>query len=578
MNKHLVILILVIVGLWSGAVSVVAQDDPVDPENEQRSRITYVNGDVVIQPSVSGNTLEAVMNMPLMAGDRLACGADGSVEFNLGDGVNGWLWYETKIELIDSGVSSQSGRHSDLKLWYGAVAVRSIPMEQEHSVSIDTGYGRINLGKDTLVRVTVESDQTAIYLTVLKGTVSADSSGGTLSMATGETWRTMAGSGQWTSVTTPVQDTFDKWFIERDQLLSGAYTYSDQFTSEAVPSEYIDEAAALHGYGRWVSIGGNWYWSPYVASGWVPYHHGYWDYYPVWGWIWIPFEPWGWTVYHFGYWAFYYDWGWLWFPSWRWRGHYAHWRTDGRTVHWIAAHPEDDMDANGLLRQGAVPRNSQLAIGIPVEAGQSVDQMMNRTPIIRNTIASNPADTSPWIGKLPDSFKPSLLRRPGLDRTIAEPPARIQRYGQPAVRDSYPMQHRQTYGGINSKPVNPYRNNQSVSPNPYRNPSRYPTYPARRPEVNRTIKPPVTTKPPVNNHPGPAVKPESRPQVKPPVKPPVKAPLTPDPGSLNKTVAPAIKGAGILNLFQKGLSGGVVKGGAKILGNGDAAAALLKAN
>lgn len=134
MNKHLVILILVIFGLWSGAVSVVAQDDPVDPENGQRSRITYVNGDVVIQPSVSGNTLEAIMNMPLMAGDRLACGADGSVEFNLGDGVNGWLWYETKIELIDSGVSNQSGRHSDLKLWYGAVAIRSMPIDRKSVV------------------------------------------------------------------------------------------------------------------------------------------------------------------------------------------------------------------------------------------------------------------------------------------------------------------------------------------------------------------------------------------------------------------------------------------------------------
>ncbi|MBN1878733.1 hypothetical protein JW823_01355 [bacterium] len=594
MRKYIKILIMTIVGLLTTGLPAFSQEGSSATETEQRSRITYVNGDVVIQPSTSGNTLDAVMNMPLMTGDRLACGTDGAVEFRLGDGLNGWLWYETKIEFVDSTETDPMTRNSEIRLWYGAIALRTMALATRHTVSVDLGSGVIRLGDDTLARVTVESDQTAVYLTVTKGTVSADTTGGILTIAEGETWRTLPGSGEWTSVKTPAEDTFDAWFVERDQLLSGAYTYSDQFTSEAVPPEYVDEAASLHGYGRWVNLGGSWYWSPYVASGWVPYHHGYWDYYPVWGWTWVPFEPWGWTVYHFGYWAFYYDWGWLWFPSWRWRGHYAHWRTNGRTVHWVAAHPEDDMDAHGLLRDGAIPRNSQLAIGIPVEAGETVDQMLTRTPIIRNAIQSDPSDTSPWMGRLPDTLKPSGSRRPGSDRGINEAPSRIQRYGQPPVHGSTAIPNRDSMGNRSVRPYYPdsgsiqqnrrqidrggFPQNQNpqpdrVSPNP---PSRQPFSYQRIPQQPSSPREPYGY--PTIRHPSPAVnppKPQGRPSVK---KPPVKIPVIPDGQDLKKSGTPAIKGSSILNLIGKGLAGKAVKGGAKALAESGDASRLLRAH
>lgn len=98
---------LTMTGVWAQGV---------ETRPDQRSRISYVKGDVVMQPSTSGNTLEAVMNMPFMKGDRLATGSDGVFEFRLGDGVTGWGWYDTKIELMDSIMRASDQRSSVIKL------------------------------------------------------------------------------------------------------------------------------------------------------------------------------------------------------------------------------------------------------------------------------------------------------------------------------------------------------------------------------------------------------------------------------------------------------------------------------
>jgi len=141
---------------------------------------------------------------------------------------------------------------------------------------------------------------------------------------------------------------------------------------------------------------GGYCWAPFVSIGWTPYHFGYWDWIPGWGWTWIPDEPWGWTAYHYGYWAFYYEYGWIWFPHWRWGSHWASWRSYGRSVHWIPIHPRDELDSQGRLLQGSTPKNSRLELGIPVEAGQSFDDLLQRMPVrTRHSLDSLPS-SSGW--------------------------------------------------------------------------------------------------------------------------------------------------------------------------------------
>jgi len=370
------------------------------------------------------------------------------------------------------------------------------------------------LSPGTLARVTVESDLSAAYLTVYQGEVRIVSKGTELTVAAGDTFMTHSGSGVWSSILEPGQDNFDNWFIERAKLASGAYSYSQQLPEETVPSEYSDEASSLYGYGQWITIEGSRYWAPYVASGWVPYHNGHWSFYPGWGWTWIPYEPWGWVAFHYGFWEYFFDWGWVWYPKWRWRPHYSHWKYDGRSVHWVAAHPDDPMDQNGVLLKGATPVNSTLQIGIPVEAGQMVSELNQSKPVRRNAIYSTPPNAGKWDSAISQSLKPSVTRQQGVDYSIHESPSRTEHYVKP---QNQVYQNSQFQRPV-TQPVRPRQINQPPGPTyqspiqPYRKPVTQPGYneiqrsqpTLKRPSGN-VVKPP-SVKPPATK---PSVKPKS---------------------------------------------------------------------
>lgn len=558
MRKQIMIILATAMALTVPGIfgSVMADDTGVPAEG--RSRITYVNGDVVLQPSSSGNTLEATINLPLMSGDRLATGEDGAVEFRLGDGIIGWGWHESKLEY--SGISDQPEGYlqAALQLWYGAISFRTMTMgDLEQHLAVELGAGPVEVHTDTLVRFTFESDLTAIYVTVPEGSVTVQSEGRPLTIQPGRTYMTQPGSGEWVAVPAPQEDAFDAWYRERDRLLTGAYEYAESLPDDTIPPEYADEAASLHGYGRWVTISGQWYWSPYVAAGWVPYHHGYWDYFPGWGWTWIPSEPWGWTAFHFGFWSYYYDWGWLWIPTWRWRPHYACWRYDGRSVHWVAAHPNDPMDRNGMLLEGHVPINSRLEIGIPVEAGQTVNELLNHQPVRRNAVYSVPENNGQWRSRLPETLKPDMRRNVGRDVSLSESPERLERYGQPPVRNQ--QQYVSPFRRPSSRTVRPRQIDRPLGSGTRSGIQiRQPRTSSGVTEIKRNQ--PLSPRGSINRSDTPSPV-RSRPQVKQPASPGVRAPRGNNP-ILNifknksvkdavKKAAPAVKGskkaAGALN-------------------------------
>jgi len=132
-NTLKTILILVFSSIiFSGIVQ--SQDSSVQQDSAVFNRLTVVQGDVVLQPSISGNTLEAVINMPVQQGDRLATGQDGAVEFKLNDGIYGWLWYESKLEVSE--VFSSAGQ-TRVKLWYGAAALSTQHVNGDHTVNFE---------------------------------------------------------------------------------------------------------------------------------------------------------------------------------------------------------------------------------------------------------------------------------------------------------------------------------------------------------------------------------------------------------------------------------------------------------
>lgn len=526
MTKKYSLLILVTACLLVATVQ--AQESAM--EQGTHSRLSIVQGDVVLQPAISGNSIEATINTPLMAGDRLATGADGAIEVKLSGGATAWLWYESKLELLNSSAGISDTVQTDLKLWYGAVAVSTKGCATGSLVTFDMMPEPLVISAGTVMRLTTESDLSAVYLTVQEGEIAIQSGGSSAYIRAGKTVMLKMGLTDWISIPDPGTDIFDNWYQERERLISGAYHYSADMDGAEIPSEYREEASSLHGYGRWVTIQGTMYWAPYVASGWVPYHNGHWSFYTGWGWTWIPYEPWGWTAFHYGSWSYFFDWGWVWYPCWRWRPHYAHWRYDGRSVHWVAAHPDDPTDAGGVLLQEAVPINSQLQIGIPVEAGQMVDEMLQSKPIRRNAIYSTPENRAGWSSRIPDTLRPSNTRLSEPNVIIRESHSRLEPYRQPNRQTSHPRQI--------DRPLT-IRPDSTIHTMPQQRP------PNRINEINRAQ--PTLQRPPVQQVPK-NVKP---PKVKQPkVKAPKVKPPKLDPSKLKKPKVNASVSRSLFDLFS----------------------------
>jgi Family of unknown function (DUF6600) len=378
-NYKLLVWGIVIIFLCVGISMAQEKDEQVSESGIRYSRMSIVSGDVTIQLRSEGEEQPARMNYPFLEGDRLVTGEDGAVEIQFDDGSIAWLYHDSKIDMSELGFGSdKSSQVSGIRLWVGDFYVRiREPANLESTRYIEMGSARLYAPHQSFLRILMEPDG-SLEIYVKEGTLQINGSDGKRDIQAGDTYRFDTMDNTWREIEIPESDAFDEWVIERDKYLGGAY-----HTDNNIPDDRYEAYADFHGHGRWMYnvYLGSYCWSPFVSIGWAPYHFGYWDWIPGWGWTWIPDEPWGWTAYHYGYWAFYYEYGWIWVPHWRWGSHWASWRTYGRSVHWIPIHPRDKLDSHGRLMEGSIPKNSRLELGIPVEAGQSVDDLLQRIPV-----------------------------------------------------------------------------------------------------------------------------------------------------------------------------------------------------
>ncbi len=397
---------LTIVLVLTISLPVLAEDYMDSPEIGVRySRISAVYGDVDLEQSMSAESLAVRQNLPVLAGDRLTSGSDGSAELMVDDGSVIWLWNDTKLDLdrmefTDEGRAQVTRFH----LWFGVLAARFHEPTSDVSERVITiGPGEIIVQNNAMFFVeSLGRDQAC--LAVMNGQVTLSHQGVYRIVRSGETVCIDATSDLWVDREYYPDASFMEWVTARDEEL-GNMSYTDN-----TPEDYQAAGADFEQHGRWVFYNSIWCWSPYVSAGWVPYHFGVWVWIPGWGWTWVPDEPWGWYPYHYGCWSYAYGYGWMWTPYWRWRTHWAAWRWHGRSVHWVAMHPGDRRDHNGLLASGAVPKNSLVKIGIPVEAGQSIDELLAGNPV-QGGISSQkmPASIS-WHNKPPNSIVPGVNR------------------------------------------------------------------------------------------------------------------------------------------------------------------------
>lgn len=91
---------------------------------------------------------------------------------------------------------------------------------------------------------------------------------------------------------------FDQWAVSRDER------YRDVRSAQYV-SPYMTGYEELDNYGDWIPDAnyGN-VWVPRaVPAGWAPYRSGQWRWVRPWGWTWVDQAPWGYAPFHYGRWV-----------------------------------------------------------------------------------------------------------------------------------------------------------------------------------------------------------------------------------------------------------------------------------
>ena len=293
--------------LLSGLVWAQEEDDSNDAgeANHGVARVSLMNGDVSVQRGDSGDTVAAVVNAPLVAGDHLLTGpaARAEIQFDQGNFVR--LGTDTEVRL-----ASLDNNQFQVQLGKGTVTLAVI-RDSAGQVEIDTPNMAFRPSQRGAYRISVTDDGQS-EVTVRAGQGDTYTPQGTQPVQAGQTMmvRGQVSDPEFQVVQAIPMDEWDRWNQQRDQRLLSVRSY--QYMSPDIPG-----GADLDTNGQWeYATPYGWVWSPNgVGPDWAPYRDGNWTWLDFYGWTWVGYEPWGWAPYHYGRWFHRDGFGWCWYPG-----------------------------------------------------------------------------------------------------------------------------------------------------------------------------------------------------------------------------------------------------------------------
>jgi hypothetical protein len=272
-------------------------------------RVSMIHGDVSTQRGDSGTWSAAILNQPVMNGDKVSTGAGGRAEVQL-DFAN----------ILRLGPSAQANianftqKYIQIQLGQG-LANYSVFGESEAEPEIDTPNVAVHPAhQDGVFRIEVRPDGDSIVI-VRKGAAQISTPQGIADLKQGEmaTVRGSEADAKYKISAAPDRDDWDRWNIDRDRMIHSADAW--QHTNK-----YYVGAEDLDANGQWEDAPDyGQVWVPNEPNGWAPYRDGDWTYEPYYGWTWVGYEPWGWAPYHYGRWMWYGN-SWAWWPGPVWGG------------------------------------------------------------------------------------------------------------------------------------------------------------------------------------------------------------------------------------------------------------------
>jgi hypothetical protein len=291
-----------------------------EDEATSLSYIAYLERYATVQPATQEQELEAVINMPLVAGDRIDTAREARVELILSDASVVWLDEYTTLSLDAVAYSRDTlSQRTVLFLAEGQLVIE-LPstMEAVEPTRIDGAGETVYLEGPGLYRVE-NLRSGGLRVEVWRGFAEAATAAGNVRVRTEYTVEVSAGMVSDAIPDLTTGDDFARWVQSRRSIAPGQ-------SSRYVDARYAREASQLDTYGTWVYLDSHntWAWQPTVSVEWSPYRAGRW-YWTVTGWNWLSYEPWGWLPYHYGNWFFAANVGWVW--SWHsvWSPAWVYW-------------------------------------------------------------------------------------------------------------------------------------------------------------------------------------------------------------------------------------------------------------
>lgn len=300
MRRTLMIAALLLVAPLAGVAS--GGDDVTS-----LSYISYMERYATVQPASRDESLEAVLNMPVVPGDRIDTARGARVEIQLSDGSTLWLDEYTTVSF--DAIAFSRGSEEDRTVLYLADGTFMLEIPENapttHPTRVDSGGSTVYLTAPGLYRLQALANGD-VRLEVWDGLAEVATPSGGVLVRTGSAAELGGGGIQRTEGILTEDDDFASWIMARREPPGGDSTLH-------IDERYQREAGVLDRYGTWVYVesADTWAWQPEVTVVWSPYTYGRWYWTPA-GWTWISYEPWGWVPFHYGTWFFDASFGWLW--------------------------------------------------------------------------------------------------------------------------------------------------------------------------------------------------------------------------------------------------------------------------
>jgi hypothetical protein len=268
-----------------------------------------IHGEVSTQRGDSGTWSAAVLNQPVVNGDKVSTGVGGRAEVQLD--------YANILRLgsnAQANIANFTQKYIQIQIGQG-LANYSVFGESEAEPEIDTPNVAVHPAHvDGVFRVEVRPDGDSIII-VRKGQAQISTPQGIADLKQGD-MATVRGSGadaKYKITPAPDRDDWDRWNSERDHMIhqAAAWHHTNKYY---VGSEDLDSNGTWEDAPDYGQV-----WVPNEPEGWAPYRDGDWVSEPYYGWTWVGSESWGWAPYHYGRWMWYGN-SWAWWPGPVWGG------------------------------------------------------------------------------------------------------------------------------------------------------------------------------------------------------------------------------------------------------------------